>query len=62
MVKLEFSEILIFLKKKLFFYVFEHFKMLILKINFKKLKNIILINFQKKNTIKNNRYHYPKHL
>ena len=61
MVKLEFSEILIFLKKKLFFYVFEHFKMLILKINFKK-KIIILINFQKKNTIKNNRYHYPKHL
>jgi hypothetical protein len=48
MVKLEFSEILIFKKKKLFFYVFEHFKMLILKINFKKLKNIILINFQKK--------------
>jgi hypothetical protein len=35
--------------------------MLILKINFKK-KIIILINFQKKNTIKNNRYHYPKHL
>jgi hypothetical protein len=30
---------------------------ILLKINLKNKKNIILINFQVKNTLKNNRYH-----
>jgi len=34
----------------------DHFDVLILKINFKSKKNIILIYFQTKNTLKNNRY------
>jgi len=49
-----------FLKKiKFLFYFFmfsDHFDVLILKINFKSKKNIILIYFQTKNTLKNNRY------
>jgi hypothetical protein len=38
---------------------FEIFDVLILKIIFKKLKNIILMYFRIKNTLKNNHNHTP---
>ena len=51
-----------FTKKKIniFFMCFECFDVLILKIIFKKCKNIILIHFSIKNTLKNNRKHTNK--
>jgi predicted TIM-barrel fold metal-dependent hydrolase len=49
-------------KKKLIFFlcVLNRFDVLILKIIFKKYKNIILIHFGIKNTLKNNRKHTNK--
>jgi len=45
-----------------FFLVFlDHFDVLILKMNFKKEKNIILMFFSAKNTSKNNRHHTLKY-
>jgi hypothetical protein len=38
-----------------------HFDMLISKIIFKNKKNIILMYFGMKSTLKNNRYHTSKH-
>jgi hypothetical protein len=35
--------------------------MLISKINLKNIKNIVLMHFQVKNTLKNNCYHNSKH-
>jgi hypothetical protein len=49
---------------KLFFYFFiflDYFDILILKIIFKKLKNIILIHFRIKKTLKNYYYYIFKH-
>ena len=40
----------------MFFYILNYFDALILKIIFKKIKNIILIYFNMKNTLKNNHY------
>jgi len=59
----------VFLKKieffsyfKLIFFVFsDYFDILMSKINFFKIKKFILIHFQAKNTLKNNRYHTFKH-
>jgi hypothetical protein len=51
-----------FLPKKIniFLCVLNRFDVLILKIIFKKCKNIILIHFSIKNTLKNNRKHTNK--
>jgi hypothetical protein len=42
------------------FLFLDHFDMLILKINLRKIKKIILMHFQTKNTLKNNCYHNVK--
>ena len=47
-------------KNNLFLYVFDRFNTLILKNNFLKIKNIILMYFSTKNTLKNNCNHTPK--
>jgi hypothetical protein len=39
----------------------DNFDMLISKIIFFKIKNIILMHFRAKSTLKNNCYHIPKH-
>ena len=43
-----------------FLLILYHFDVLISKINFKKLKKIISIHFQVKNSLKNNYYHITK--
>ena len=56
-----FLKILFFLFKIYFFKFLDYFDVLILKINFKKLKKYYLYAFlRKKNTLKNNRYHNIK--
>jgi hypothetical protein len=61
-VKSVFCHNLTFFCLKLNFLVFlDRFDVLISKMNFKKWKNIILMYFQVKKTLKNNLYHTPKH-
>jgi len=52
-------DILLFFFKLILFIILESFYVLVSKINFKN-KNIILIYFQIKNTLKNNYYHNTK--
>jgi len=57
----------VFFKKLFLFYILFYFKLIFflcadIKNNFKKIKkNIILMCFEMKNTLKNNHYHIPKH-
>jgi hypothetical protein len=56
-----FKKIKFFFALNIFLMFLDHFDVLMLKINLNFFKNIILMYFQTKNTMKNNRYHNAKH-